>query len=181
MMDRAALCNRLEEGWRPDLLFFWGHRPQADGSVGPGCLSQFWPSAFEVDGQLYATAEHWMMASKARLFSDDDALARVLTSPEPAQAKAVGRTVRGFDEATWRAHRLDIVVQGNVAKFSQNDDERSYLLGTAPAVLVEASPRDRIWGIGMGAANPAAVDPTRWRGQNLLGFALMEVRRRIGG
>ena len=74
---------------------------------------------------------------------------------------------------------MDIVVAGNLAKFEQNVALERYLLGTGDAVLVEASPRDRIWGIGMGASNPDAQNPERWRGGNLLGFALMEVRARL--
>ena len=119
------------------------------------------------------------MAGKARLFGDDEAHMNVLRSPSPAAAKQVGRTVRHFDEARWNAQRFDIVVQGNIAKFGQNPAMRDFLLSTGDKVLVEASPRDRIWGIGMGASNPAATEPRQWRGQNLLGFALMAARDQL--
>ena len=178
-MDWAKLQMMWAAGDPPPLLPFWGHRAEADGSVGAGCLSQWWPSPFEVDGQLYLTAEHWMMAGKARLFGDQEALDRVLTSVEPRAAKAVGRQVRGFDEAEWVAHRVAIVEAGNRAKFAQHEAERAFLLGTAPAVLVEASPYDRIWGIGLAASDPRAQDPRQWRGRNLLGFALMAVREAL--
>ena len=178
-MDVETLRRRWRDGWRPPLVHFWGHRREPDGQPGPGCLSQFWPSPFQIEGQLYLTAEHWMMASKARLFGDDEALLRILTSLEPVQAKAIGRQVRGFQEDVWRAHRHDIVKQGNLAKFGQHEAERAFLCSTAPAVLVEASPHDRIWGIGRAANDPRAADPATWGGLNLLGFVLMEVRDQL--
>jgi ribA/ribD-fused uncharacterized protein len=132
-----------------------------------------------VDGVTYPTAEHWMMAGKARLFGDDAALARILGAPQPGAAKKLGRQVRGFDEDTWIRHRWDLVVDGNVAKFGQDTALREYLLGTGSRVLVEASPLDRVWGIGLAADDERTADPASWRGLNLLGFALMEARERL--
>lgn len=103
----------------------------------------------------------------------------ILGAASPAEAKKLGRLVRGFDQARWNAERFGIVVEGSVHKFGQDPALRDFLLGTANRVLVEASPRDLIWGIGLGAANEAAGDPRRWRGRNLLGFALMEARERL--
>ncbi len=171
----AALAGGESVKW----VFFWGHRPRPDGSVGQGCFSQWWPSPFTVDGTVYATAEHWMMAGKARLFGDRDAEARVLAAAHPEQAKDAGRTVRGFDEEVWRRHRFELVVEGGVHKFAQDPRLGAYLLGTGERVLVEASPPDRIWGIGLAADDERAQDPVRWRGENLLGFALMEARQRL--
>ncbi|RMI30207.1 NADAR family protein [Nocardia stercoris] len=158
---------------------FWGHQPQRDGSIGSGALSQWWPCRFELDGVEYASAEQWMMAAKARLFGDEAAVAPILAARTPAEAKALGRKVRGFDENRWAAECFELVVRGNVAKFGQDSALRDYLLGTGQRVLVEASPRDRIWGIGLSATDPAATDPGQWRGSNLLGFALMEARQRL--
>ncbi|MGA8114393.1 MAG: NADAR family protein, partial [Actinocatenispora sp.] len=163
----------VEAGGQPTYLYFWGHRPQRDGSVGPGCLSQWWPAPFVVDGERYATAEHYMMAGKARLFGDEENAERALAAVTPADAKAAGRRVRGYDEQTWVAARFDLVVAGSVAKFGQHPDLRTYLLGTGDSVLVEASPVDRVWGIGLAASDPRAADVSGWRGTNLLGFALM--------
>ncbi|GLZ30747.1 hypothetical protein Lesp02_29360 [Lentzea sp. NBRC 105346] len=157
-------------------LFFWGHRPERDGSAGKGCLSQWWPAPFVVDGLTYATAEHYMMWGKAMLFGDTETAARVLETTDPKQAKAIGREVRGFDDAVWQRERLAIVVRGNLAKFSQHEDLRRFLLGTGDRVLVEASPLDRVWGIGLAADDPRAQDPEQWQGLNLLGAALTEVR-----
>ncbi|MGE0494754.1 MAG: NADAR family protein [Vulcanimicrobiota bacterium] len=163
----------------PKFLFFWGHQPRPGGGLGPGCLSQWWPSEFRLDGVTYSTAEHYMMAEKARLFGDHQKLAEILASPHPHRAKSLGAQVAEFDEATWQAHRFDIVVRGNLAKFSSQPDLTQFLMATGQRILVEASPRDRIWGIGLPADHPDAAEPARWRGQNLLGFALMEVRARL--
>lgn len=159
-----------------EYLFFWGHRPAHDGSITASCLSQWWPSPFAVDGVTFATAEHYMMWSKAQLFGDTSVASRVLRARHPDEAKTLGRNVRGFDESTWVDRRYGIVVAGSVAKFGQNDDLKAFLLGTGERVLVEASPLDRVWGIGLAADDPRAADPDRWLGLNLLGRALMEAR-----
>ncbi|MFC8332960.1 MULTISPECIES: NADAR family protein [Streptomyces] len=179
--SREALVGRVRAGSRIKYLCFWGHRPAADGRVGPGCLSQWWPSPFTVAGVEYATAEHWMMAAKARLFEDAGAERRVLSAGHPAEAKKAGRLVRGFDEAVWRRERFGIVVDGSVHKFASDPALRAFLLGTGGRVLVEASPVDRVWGIGLAADDARATDPERWRGPNLLGFALMAARERLRG
>ncbi|MBG0568699.1 NADAR family protein [Actinoplanes aureus] len=163
-------------GDRIKFLFFWGHQPERDGSIGAGCLSQWWPAPFTADGIVFATAEHYMMWRKGTLFGDDAMAERVLAAPHPHAAKAFGGRVAGFDQQTWDEHRFAIVVAGNLAKFGQHADLRAFLLGTERRVLVEASPVDRIWGIGLTRDDPAASDPARWRGLNLLGFALMQVR-----
>ena len=179
--DLEALQTAVRGGARFDYLLFWGHTPRSAGAVDKSCLSQWFPAAFSVDGMRYATAEHWMMAGKARLFGDDDALAEILAAPDPAGAKAIGRRVRGFDAGTWGASCFDLVVDGNVHKFGQNAAMGAFLRGTGERVLVEASPRDRVWGIGMGANGEGAQDPLKWRGRNLLGFALMVARARLRG
>jgi ribA/ribD-fused uncharacterized protein len=163
-------------GLRVKYLHFWGHKPSVDGSIGAGCLSQWWPAEFTVDGHSYATAEHYMMWRKATLFHDYATAERILAVEHPGAAKRLGREVRGFTVATWDAERFGIVVAGNLAKFGQHEDLRAYLLSTGERVLVEASPVDGIWGIGLSATDGRAHDPARWRGLNLLGFALMKVR-----
>jgi ribA/ribD-fused uncharacterized protein len=170
------LVDLVAAGHRLTFLFFWGHRPQPDGSPGPGCLSQWWPASFTVQGVCYPTAEHYMMAAKARLFDDDTTAGQILTAASPGAAKALGRRIRGFDERLWQEHRMDIVVAANTAKFSQNPDLGTYLTNTGDRILVEASPSDRIWGIGMTADDPYASEPANWNGLNLLGFALMQTR-----
>lgn len=174
-----ALIRAVRAGARITYLHFWGHRPRPDGQVSASCLSQWWPSPFVVDGVGYATAEHWMMAAKARLFADAEAERRVLAAAHPAEAKKAGRLVRGFDEAIWQRERLGIVTEGSVHKFAADARLRDFLLGTGDRVLVEASPVDRVWGIGLAATDAGADDPERWRGANLLGFALMRAREQL--
>lgn len=176
---REELTALVAAGVQPKYLLFWGHRPERDGSVGAGSLSQWWQAEFTVDGVTYTSAEHWMMAGKARMFGDEEMLSKVLAARTPAEAKKLGRLVRGFDDQRWAAERFELVVAGNVAKFGQDEALRNYLTGTANRVLVEASPLDRVWGIGLAADNERAVRPAEWRGLNLLGFALMEARARL--
>ncbi|MCP3935691.1 MAG: NADAR family protein [Actinomycetia bacterium] len=181
--DGAWTYDQLVEaegaGRRLKFLFFWGHTPPPSGEIGAHVLSQWYLHEFEADEVTYASAEHYMMADKARLFADDEALEEILTAATPGEAKALGRGVRDFDNAAWEAHRSDIVTRASVAKFGSNEELRSYLVETGNRVLVEASPRDRIWGIGMGKNNPAAEQPSAWRGLNLLGFALMRARAEL--
>ncbi|MGW1741430.1 NADAR family protein [Nocardia sp. NPDC001965] len=162
-------------------LPFWGHRPRPDGTIGAGCLSQWWPAEFTVDGSVFPTAEHYMMWRKANLFDDTGIAAQVLAADSPGAAKALGRRIAGFDDALWEMHRFGIVVAGSIAKFGQHAELRRFLVNTGDRVLVEASPMDRIWGIGLAADDPRAADPAQWRGSNLLGFALMEARAVLRG
>ncbi|MDT0268044.1 NADAR family protein [Streptomyces sp. DSM 44915] len=179
--DLAELCRWEQAGRRLKYLCFWGHRPGRGDGPGPWCLSQWWPAPFTIEGVRYATAEHYMMVSKARLFEDHAAVPRILAAASPGEAKALGRRVTGFDETTWRTYRSGIVFRASLEKFGQDARLRAYLLGTAGRVLVEASPVDRVWGIGLPADDPRATSPSRWRGENLLGFALMRARTALAG
>ena len=170
------LINNFEKGKRTKYLFFWGHQKSKSGDLTSSCFSQWWTSPFVVDKVKYNTAEHWMMAQKAFLFNDKEIFAKITAANSPVEVKALGRQVRNFDEAVWNAKRFEIVVAGNLQKFLQNKDLKEFLLNTKDRVLVEASPVDRIWGIGLAADNEKATNPKRWNGLNLLGFALMEVR-----
>lgn len=174
--DRNTLIAALSENSDAAYLLFWGHRPAKDGSVTKSCFSQWYPSEFQIGGKRYATAEHFMMAAKARLFGDTKIESEILACEDPAHAKKLGRRVQGFDEKVWKRQCFDLVVEGNLAKFSQNRDLGDFLKLSADQILVEASPVDRIWGIGLAQDHPDALNPAKWPGQNLLGFALMEVR-----
>jgi len=175
----AQLRELSDAGEQPKYLLFWGHRPPTASGVGKGCLSQWWPAPFTVDGVVYPTAEHFMMAGKALLFGDSEAAERVVQASQPGAAKALGRQVRGFDEHLWAEQRFGIVVTGNMAKFSQHPQLGQFLLATGDRVLVEASPHDPVWGIGLAAEDERVASPRTWQGLNLLGFALMEVRHRL--
>ncbi|SDT80050.1 NADAR family protein [Actinoplanes derwentensis] len=177
--DVAGLTAVLEAGERVKYLYFWGHQAGKDGDPGAGCLSQWFPSVFRVDGVEFATAEHYMMWRKAKLFGDEVMAGKILAAGHPHEAKKLGGRVAGFDQRIWDEHRMPIVVAGNLAKFSADPALRDYLTATGDRILVEASPMDRIWGIGLTRDDERAADPYRWRGLNLLGFALMEVRARL--
>jgi ribA/ribD-fused uncharacterized protein len=170
MKDLQHISQQVE------YLFFWGHTPKAPGVIDISCLSQWFPASFAVDGIVYPTAEHWMMAQKAKLFDDEDAYARILQAEKPAVAKAIGREVKNFDAPAWQQQAFQIVVDGSFYKFSQNESLKTFLLQTGNKVLVEASPFDKIWGIGMAKSHKDINDPKKWKGTNWLGFALMEAR-----
>ncbi|KIP02609.1 hypothetical protein PHLGIDRAFT_122328 [Phlebiopsis gigantea 11061_1 CR5-6] len=171
-----------------DYYFFW--MPNQPG----GWASQWYPSPFRAriditspsgtriahdEEALFPTAEHWMMACKALLFGDDAVFAAVLAADggDMARVKALGREVRGFDGARWATVRAEVVYWGNYHKFGQSAELRACLEETGDRVLVEASPHDRIWGIGFGEG--AAMEATERWGLNLLGEALVRVRETL--
>lgn len=150
-------------------LFFWGAESP---------LSQWHPAPVSYGRLTLPTAEHWMMACKALVFGDEDALARIVETPSPAAAKALGRRVQNFDADVWRDRSKQAVYLGNERKFS-SPGMRELLSSTEEATLVEASPMDRIWGIGLGADNPRASCRAQWRGENRLGHILTALRADI--
>lgn len=181
MIDLRQLRQSVAQGMSFEYVFFWGHRPSYDGKMNTTCLSQWYNAPFVVDGVEYSTAEHWMMAEKARLFNDEPIVAEILATPDPKTAKLLGRKVRKFDEAVWKKNARRIVTEGSVAKFGQHAHLLKFLLNTGDAVLVEASPYDRIWGIGLKEADSRAKHPGNWLGENWLGFSLMEARSILRG
>lgn len=175
----GELVAELESGHSPDYVYFWGHRQRSPDTPDPSCLSQWFPAPFTLDGVAYRTAEHFMMAEKARLFDDERSRLKAISAESPGAAKAAGREVTGFDQAKWDDVKSALVIQANLGKFAANPRLRDYLLGTRQRVLVEASPIDPVWGIGMDLNEAMVTHPSQWRGENLLGFALMEVRDRL--
>lgn len=160
----------------PKPVYFWGHRSSQKGAVTKACLSQWWPSEFYVENHLYVSAEHWMMAEKASLFGDENILSKILSTRKPGAAKALGRQIEKFDQSVWDNHKYHIVVMGSYHKFSQDNELKGFLVGTGTRVLIEASPVDKVWGIGLAEADPHVGNPLKWKGENLLGFALMSAR-----
>jgi ribA/ribD-fused uncharacterized protein len=138
-------------------------------------FSQWFRCSFTVDGNTFNCAEQFMMHGKAVLFADSEVADKILAADHPREHKALGRKVRGFDDKVWKRERETIVMAGNRAKFSQNPELRELLLA-AKGTLVEASPYDKIWGIGLAASDPRAQDRTQWKGQNLLGQILTRLR-----
>lgn len=175
MKSKEELISHINGKPAVKYLLFWGHTAKSN-AVCKACFSQWYDSPFEVEGVPYKTAEHYMMAQKAKLFNDEKAYQRILACQSPKAAKDIGRGIVGFSEPVWLENRFDIVVAGNSAKFSYYPELREYLLNTKNKVLVEASPVDAIWGVGLAADHPDVENPRQWRGLNLLGFALMQVR-----
>jgi hypothetical protein len=173
------LRERVASGWSAHYALFLEPEPERPGVLGTECLSQWYPSEMRVDGLRFPTAEHYMMWRKARLFGDAHVERQLLADDSPASAKQLGRRVRNFHSEVWDRHRLDVVVEGSLIKFEQNAQLRKFLLGTADCILAEASPVDRIWGIGFAATDARARDPLQWTGLSLLGFALMRARDKL--
>ncbi len=177
MKNINELKEQIAQGKKLKYLFFLSHI-QKTQHIDKSCLSQWYPAGFSVDGVYYATAEHYMMAEKARLF-DASKVEQIINAKSPGEAKALGREVENFNEDIWEEASFDIVVKGNLAKFSQNKEIKEFLLASKNRILVEASPKDKIWGIGLLATDELAEQPLKWKGTNKLGFALMQVREKI--
>ena len=156
---------------REDFVFFWRHIGYLEA-----CFSQWYPSDFMIDGIRYNCAEQYMMAEKAAVFGDKAIWYEIMACDNPEVIKKLGRRVGNFSPELWDAICRDIVKRGNIAKFSQNPELKKIQLSTGDKIIAEASPYDRIWGIGLDADDPDACCPELWKGENRLGFILMEVR-----
>ena len=172
---RAQLIKEWEEGNGRPFCYFWDH-DEKDGTLTQSCLSQWYPSKFSVGIYQYNCMEQYMMAEKADLFSDEKVREKIFESDDPAVIQALGRTVIYLKQDVWDEFKHSIVVNGNWRKFTQNKKLRDFLHSTGENIIVEASPYDTIWGIGASAYDEEARDPRDWKGENMLGFALMEVR-----
>ena len=154
--------------------FFWS-----------GPFSQWHKCKFEVRGVEYNCTEQYMMAQKALLFNDESVYQEIMAETNPRNQKKLGRKIQGFDKDLWDKHRYTIVLVGNLAKFGQNADLKQILMATDLTTLVEASPLDNIWGIGLGEETrdgtpvPEVYDRTKWKGLNLLGQVLTQVREQF--
>jgi ribA/ribD-fused uncharacterized protein len=174
--DLDWLIKTFESGAALEFVYFWGHTSKRKDLVDQSCLSQWFNSPFTLGGIVYKTAEHWMMAQKALLFNDHSRFESIIQCETPKEAKALGREVPLFDYEMWREKRNEIAWLGNIHKFNQNPLLAEFLLKTEDKILAEASPTDKIWGIGLRQEDPNVGNIYAWPGQNLLGFALMEVR-----
>ena len=150
-----------------EFVFFW--KP-------PNTFGQWTESLFAVDDEIYSCAEQFMMAEKARLFGNNLIRERILATDSPRSHKQLARQVSGFKQQVWDENREGIVFHGNLAKFTQNTEMGKELVQTGNRALVEASPFDKTWGIGLRADDPRALQPAKWKGLNLLGKVLERVR-----
>ena len=173
--DLENLIKDFNSKKKLKFIFFWGHSQNGD-EITKACFSQWYNCKFAVDGVTYHTAEQYMMAQKALLFNDNDIFNKIMNSKHPKEYKELGRKIKNFSDLKWNENKYQIVLKGNIAKFSQNEKLKTFLLNTGTKILVEASPYDKIWGIGLSADQENIENPLTWNGENLLGFALMEVR-----
>jgi ribA/ribD-fused uncharacterized protein len=155
---------------KSDYIFFWG-----------GTYSQWIKSPFTIDGKTFNTAEQWMMYNKAMVFNDTATAKSILETTDPKKQKALGRQVKNFDDFVWMEKSFDIVVKGNIEKFKQNPKMLAELEASKGKIIVEASPYDKRWGIGLAADAPNIEDQSTWQGENLLGKAIMQVRTELFG
>ena len=148
------------------------HKPDEEN----GYMSNWYLKDFTVDGTTYNCAEQFMMAEKARVFQDIAIANQIMQVDDPQKMQDLGRLVSGFEPVIWDGRKQLIVYQAVYAKFDQNPELAGQLLSTGTALPVECSRADRVWGIGLGMDDPDAVNPHKWKGQNLLGFTLQAVR-----
>ena len=139
-------------------------------------FSNWYMAGFEVDGIRFNCSEQYMMYGKAKLFNDEEMATKILDAKQPGKQKALGRQVRNFRKERWDENAKSIVYRANEAKFMQNENLLKYLLKTRGTTLVEASPVDRIWGIGLTEDDPRAKNRIQWRGKNWLGEVLTQLR-----
>lgn len=151
-----------------NFLFFWN-----------GIYSQWHPSKFTIDGREYNCCEQYMMAKKALTFKDMEAYEEIMASSSPKEQKAIGRRVKNFNAEVWSVISREVVYQANYAKFTQNPQMKEELMATGDLEIVEASPKDKIWGIGLHETDPRAWDKSQWQGTNWLGIEIMRVRQTL--
>jgi len=159
-------------------LFFYGHR--VTKKITKNCFSNFYPAEFtDGNGVKYYNSEQYLMYKKAKLFNDIETANKILSTKNPFEIKEHGRGVKNFDNTIWDEYKLEIMTEGLILKFKQNPELLEFLLNTGDLILVEASSTDKIWGIGL-SENKAMITPEeKWKGQNLLGKALMAARSMI--
>ena len=170
------LKNEIKEGKTFDYIYFWGHNRPTDNTITKKYFSQWFPQGFSENNVHYKTAEHYMMAQKATLFGDKEILVEILAAETPDIVKKLGRKVCNFDATIWEENAFAYVMQGNFLKFTQHEKLKDFLISTGDSVIVEASPYDKIWGIGLDENAADSRNPDTWKGTNLLGFAIMEAR-----
>ena len=151
------------------------HNPNEEN----GYLSNWYMSPFTADGIRFSSMEQFMMYRKAVAFGDRDRAAQILDTEDVGRIKELGRLVSGYDDNYWNGIRQIVVYEGLYAKFSQNGELKRLLQATGRAVLAECAVKDRIWGIGLSMDDPDRLDRRKWKGQNLLGYALMMVREKL--
>ena len=151
------------------------HNPDEEN----GFLSNWYLSEFIIDNQKFTSMEKYMMYKKAMCFNDSEIAKQIIEIDDVAKIKELGRKVSGYNDHIWNGVRQIIIYDGLIAKFTQNEELRARLLATDNAMLAECAVRDCIWGIGLSMTDSKRLDMSEWKGQNLLGYALMLVRAKL--
>ena len=141
-----------------------------------GYLSNWYLSSFELDGIHFSSCEQYIMYRKCMIFGDQASADAVLSTDDTETQQSIGKTAKGFIPAVWDGMKQPLLMRGLYAKFTQNEDLKQLLLETGDTYLVECAASDHIWACGRKLTDDRRFDITKWNGQNLLGFALMEVR-----
>lgn len=144
-----------------------------------GFLSNWYLSDFTAEGIPFSSMEQYMMYKKAVLFEDYETAKEILCTKDVGKIKALGRQVKNYNDVIWNGRRQVIIYQGLLEKFRQNQELKERLLQTGNAILAECAVQDKIWGIGVSMKDERQFTISKWKGQNLLGFALMEVREKL--
>ena len=172
-VGKKVLSSPLAIRTLPSYIFFW-HEYEENG-----CFSQWYKAPFSLEGVTYQTCEQYMMAKKALLFRDFPCYTDIMNEPDPKKDKALGKAIKNYDHSIWHSCNEEIIYNANLAKFTQHPELKEVLLGTGNKTLVEASPYDKIYGIGMEASDPDATNPGKWKGKNILGVVLGRVREAL--
>ena len=177
MLQKSGITANTDyldiEGKRVDAVYF--HKPEEPY----GFLSNWYLSDIEVDGQQFTSTEQYIMFRKCMILGDTDAAQQVMATNDPAEQQMIGQHAKCYNDAVWSGLCQVVAMRGLLAKFTQHDDLRQWLLSTGNAYLVECARTDRRWACGIGLKDDARHDITKWKGRNILGFALMEVRNQI--
>lgn len=182
------LLDEMKQGKKFDFLGFWGNKNDTKEEK---TFSNFYKSKFTVDifknrQHTFECSEQYFMYRKAIEFEDYETAEKILANGlSPSEYKSFGRMVKNYDDKKWNEIRYGVMIDGLRHKFNQNETLKQYLLKTGNKIIVEASPVDTIWGVGLAKVNKQGIpnniwkNPSKWNGQNFLGFALMELRDEI--
>ena len=171
--SKEKIIYKYASGQDLNFTFFW---KTSKGILDEGCFSQWQISHFSFRGIQYSSAEQFMMAHKAIAFNDRETLKEIMNESHPRKIKKLGRQIVNFNSDTWDKYKYCVALIGNYCKFDQNEKMKQILINTGDNIIVEASPYDKIWGVGLDENDSRIMNPLYWEGENLLGFVLMKVR-----
>lgn len=174
--SNAWLIQQIITGETPSYTCFLSDRCMQNADWDTNCFNENYYAPFKVEGIVYNTVQHWLMAQKAALFYDAVSMEKIIACKTAAHAKLLGSQIKQVDEDVWLANAYALVVKGNVHKFAQHGTLKQKLINTSHSIIVAITPNDCLWGNGMNYQPNQPFNPIKWKGANLLGYALMDVR-----